>query len=237
MKPLLDALETTEKKVDYFALDLSKDSLDRGMKLLTPAYRFVRCFGLWGSFEDAKPWLNDIRGPKWLLSLGSIFGNGPFDEAVAGLSAWARLMRPEDRMLLAMDANTDKDIVWNSYHDSEGLYERFVRNGLTRTNHLLGHSWYRDEDWVVNGRLQDEPMMHQTVVTAAVDVSCERLGLQFKAGDEILCGGAYKYGPAVMKTMFARAGLKEISQWKAPSSPICKCKPSGLSNIFRGLNG
>lgn len=233
MKPLLDALEKAQKEVDYFALDLSEDSLERGMQLLTPLYHFVHCFGLWGQFEDGRAWSKGVKGPKWFLSLGSIFGNAPFDEAVAGLSKWRSVMRPEDRMLLAMDANTDKDIVWNSYHDSQGLYDRFVRNGLRRSNVLFGHSWYRDEDWEITGRLQEKPVMHQSIVRAVVDISHEPLGIHFAAGDEIHCGGAYKYGPGMMNQIFVGAGLKEISRWEAPSSPICKC----ISPVFRRLTG
>ena len=192
------------------------------MKLLTPTYNFVRCSGLWGRFEDGMTWSKGVKGPKWFLSLGSIFGNAPFDDAVAGLSKWARVMRLEDRMLLAMDAHTDPKAIWNSYHDSQGLYERFIRNGLARSNEILGHSWYRDVDWEVNGRLQEVPLMHRTVVTAVGDVACDPLGMRFAAGDEIHCDGAYKYGPAIMHQIFASAGLREIAQWKAPFSPICK---------------
>ena len=192
------------------------------MELLTPKYDFVRCSGLWGRFEDGMVWSKGVNCPKWFLSLGSIFGNAPFDDAVAGLSKWARVMQPEDRMLLAMDAHTDHKIIWNSYHDSQGLYERFVRNGLARSNEILGHAWCREEDWEINGRLQEAPLMHRTVITAVGDVPIGPLGMRFAAGDEIHCDGAYKYGPAIMDRIFAGAGLRQITQWKAPYSPICK---------------
>lgn len=221
VRPLLDALEGSRKQVYYFALDLSEQSLERAMESLSRRYTFVHCSGLWGRFEDARTWSKGIQSPKCFLSLGSIFGNAPFEEAVTGLRKWASLMQPTDRMLLAMDAHTDRDIIWNSYHDSEGHYERFVRNGLTRTNELLGRQWYQDADWEVCGRLQDKPVMHQTFFKATREIDCLPLKMHFSAGDEITCGGAYKYGPAVMNEMFVEAGFRRIDQWKAPSSPIC----------------
>ena len=192
------------------------------MTQLTPIYRCVRCFGLWGRFEDGLSWSKTVEGPKWFLSLGSIFGNAPFDNAVAGLSEWTNAMRPQDRMLLGMDAHVDKEVIWKSYHDSQGLYESFIRNGLVRSNKVFGHSWYRDEDWEIDGIFQEEPVMHRTVIRAVRDVIYEPLGIHFGAGDVIYCGGAYKYGPAVMHEIFASAGLSETAIWKAPSSPICK---------------
>src|ERR1700710_404437 len=116
--------------VQYFALDLSRETLMECMRKLKPHYRHVHCFGLWGNFEDGLAWVKTIKSPKCIISLGSMFGNDHFDEAVARLKTWADIMRPEDRMLLGLDACQDQDVIWKSYHDDEGLFYDFVRNGL-----------------------------------------------------------------------------------------------------------
>jgi len=117
------------------------------------------------------------------MSLGSIFGNDHFDGAVARLSEWSYVMRPQDRMLLGMDANTNAKEIWNSYHDSQGLFESFIRNGLAYSNKVLGHSWYKADDWEITGILQDDPVMHRFVIRAVRDVICKPLRLKFVAGD------------------------------------------------------
>jgi len=192
------------------------------MRQLTPNYKFVKCFGLWGTFDDALTWSRTIPSAKCYLSLGSIFGNDYFEPAVARLSVWAGAMSLQDRMLLGMDARENLKEVWDAFHDAEGLFERFIRNGLVHANKVLGESWYRDEDWNVAGILQENPTTHRFVITAVRDVFCELLQLRFAAGDEIDCYETFKYGPTSMRKQFEKAGFKELGNWKAPSSPICK---------------
>lgn len=136
--PLLDQLEKMHMCVKYFALDLSKSTLVDGMAWLARKYKYVRCFGLWGTFEDGLRWSELVPGPRFFFSLGSIFGNDFFESAVERLMPWARAMRPSDRMLLSMDATTDTRVIWDSYHDSQGLFEKFMRNGLMNSNPRAG---------------------------------------------------------------------------------------------------
>jgi uncharacterized SAM-dependent methyltransferase len=53
---LLDALERAGKDIEYFALDLSHDELQRTLTQL-PAYRHVKSRGLWGTYDDGKRWM------------------------------------------------------------------------------------------------------------------------------------------------------------------------------------
>ncbi len=64
------------------------------------------------------------------------------------LARWAGIMRHAsgDRILIGMDSTTDVPRIWNSYHDAEGLFERFMRGGLENANRVLGVEWYRPED-------------------------------------------------------------------------------------------
>jgi len=232
IKPFLDRLEAMRKDSTYYALDLSRPALEENMRQLVPSYRighryeFVQCFALWGTFDDAYSWAKKIVDkPRWFCSLGSQFGNDHFDDAVAFLSKWAQIMRPEDRMLIGMDGSEDKEEIWHSYHDSQGLFEEFIRNGYTHSNTVLGSSWYRDEDWDICGVMQDDPLMHRWVIRAKRDVIDASLGLAFEPGDEIDCYEAFKYGPAVMHRQFAQAGLEVVATWKAPSALICKYHP------------
>jgi uncharacterized SAM-dependent methyltransferase len=221
VKPLLDRLEAMQITIHYFALDLSKAVLDECMKELKPRYRFVRCFGLWGTFDDALAWSKGVAGPKCFMCLGSMLGNDHFEAAVEHLREWADSMGPQDRMLLGLDACQDEGEIWRSYHDSQGMFERFIRNGLVYSNTILGHPWYRGEDWEVTGAIQDEPTMHKFIIRAVGNVSCAPLGLRFAAGDEIHCYEGFKYGPDAMHLQFVKAGLQELEIWRSPSGRIC----------------
>lgn len=221
MQPLLDHLEAAQKRVHYYSLDLSRAALQQGVSQFAERYQFIQCTGLWGSFDHGFTWVSKLSaGPKWLLSLGSILGNGPLEDAVRGLSRWASLMSPDDRLLLCMDAHTDPNKIWKSYHDPHGCYERFVRNGLHRSNKLLEYEWYAPDDWEMIGHL--EPPMHQTLFRARRSVDAAPVGIQFSEGDLIAFHGAFKYPPEIMRTQFSMASLKELAVWKAPSSPICR---------------
>ena len=222
VQPLLEALEALGTSVQYYALDLSQASLERGMEQLPSTWKHVRCCGLWGTFDDLLAWSKTVAGPKWLLSLGGIFGNDRFDVAVASLAVWAQVLRPHDRILIGMDACKDEQKIWQSYNDPERVWHQFIRNGLAHSNQILGHSWYLPEDWDISGVYEDSPSRHRYVLRAVRSVDCEPLRLHMTAGEEIVTYENFKYDPDEMRQQFAQAGLEELKIYKAPSAPICK---------------
>jgi uncharacterized SAM-dependent methyltransferase len=208
--------------VQYFALDLSREVLVDSISKLRPLYPNIRCYGLWGTFDDCLEWAKREDSPKCYISLGSMFGNDHFDVAVAQLKSWADIMRPQDRMLLGLDGTKDRNTIWKSYHDAKGFFHAFIRNGLTHSNAILGYNWYRPQDWEVTGEFQDKPLMHHFVIKAVRDVHCEAIGLSFRRGEQIVCYEGFKYQPLAMQKQFAAAGLHQTKQWQSPSGRICK---------------
>ncbi|CAH0000681.1 unnamed protein product [Clonostachys byssicola] len=223
-KALLDHLEQLGNSVCYFALDLDKASLEHQMGILTPHYRHVRCFGLWGTFDHGLAWLNDqaFNRPRFLMSLGSIYGNDHFHDAVKSLEQLRTtgFHHQTDKMLLTMDGTQDAAIIWRSYHDHAGLFEKFIRNGYKHSNRVLNQQWYRDEDWDFVGLIQQDPLMHRFVIRARVNVTCPALKLDFPAGTEIDCYEAFKYPPDLMRRQFAMANFHEVGHWKAPKADL-----------------
>ena len=76
MALLLRALEEQGKDVDYYALDLSREELERTLGQV-PSFRHVRCHGLLGTYDDGREWLKlpeNLARPKCILSLGSSIG-------------------------------------------------------------------------------------------------------------------------------------------------------------------
>ncbi|KAK7937659.1 uncharacterized protein PG986_014527 [Apiospora aurea] len=227
--PLLQALEKKKKSVTYYAIDLSRTSLEHGLQGFDSGYDHVQCIGLWGTWDAALAWSKDTPKdsdrPRLYLSLGSIFGNDHLEPAVARLRGWTqKAMRvnttESDMMLLTMDATTDRHHLYASYNDNDGLYERFIRNGFRHSNRILGEDWYKDDDWDCRSELQSDPVMHRSVLRAKRPVQVRSVGLILEEGTAIDCYENFKYGPEVMSRQFEAAGLAAIKQWKAPKADI-----------------
>jgi uncharacterized SAM-dependent methyltransferase len=193
------------------------------MREIANRYKSVRCFGLWGSFSDSLDWVSEFPAPRWFCSLGSVLGNDWHTLAVAGLRRFSALMGPQDRMLLGMDSCKDKVTLWRSYHDSQGLFESFIRNGLEHSNSVMGHEWYHAEDWTVAGLWNANPFMHQFAITATTDVVCGPLKVKLIKGTQIDCYEAFKYAPYEMQHTFEESGLDQIDIWRSSSTKIGEC--------------
>ncbi|GKT85539.1 DUF323 domain-containing protein [Colletotrichum tofieldiae] len=76
---LLQAFEDAGKNIDYYALDLSRQELERTLAQV-PKFRHVRCHGLLGTYDDGREWLKkpaNLARTKCILSLGSSIGLWP----------------------------------------------------------------------------------------------------------------------------------------------------------------
>jgi len=115
---LLQALEDAAKDVDYYALDLSQQELERTLAQLPP-YKHVRAHGLLGTYDDGQLWLRDpsiASRQKCILSLGSSVGNFDRGDAALFLKSFADVLGPGDSMLIGLDACDDPARVYHAYN-------------------------------------------------------------------------------------------------------------------------
>lgn len=73
---LLQAFEDAHKSIDYYALDLSREELERTLSHV-PDFEHVSCHGLLGTYEDGVMWLKQpaiVDRSKCILHLGSSIG-------------------------------------------------------------------------------------------------------------------------------------------------------------------
>lgn len=73
---LLQALDKAGKDIDYYALDLSREELERTLAQV-PSYNHVKCHGLLGTYDDGRDWLKTAENTsrqKCILHLGSSIG-------------------------------------------------------------------------------------------------------------------------------------------------------------------
>lgn len=96
-----------------------------------------------------------------------------------------------------------------------------MRNAFENSNEVMG-PWYRDEDWKVDGCIEDEPLVHRFVLRAVNDVVFEEAGINFKKGDEIECYEGFKQDLETMRRQFTEAGLLELGMWESASKNICE---------------
>jgi len=229
---LLSVFARSKKRLQYYALDLSYHTLQTGLATL-PIYANIECTGLCGTFSDALLFVASLPAdrPRIFLSLGSIFGNGTFSDALRLMKPWAEVMRKDDQMLLGMDGTQDEDKVWQCCNDAQGRWHAYLRNGLAQSNRLLGEIWYVREEWDVVGECYRAPMLpetnmalrHRLIFRANTNVVCKPPSISWPKGTEIV-NESYKYMPGDMEKQFDAAGLLEENRWQAPGEHVCKCK-------------
>ena len=220
--PLLDCVESLGRDVTYYSVDVSRASIVRGLERLSPRYKHITLVGLWGTFDDVKEYLKHVDGPTFLACFGAEIANDPWKIALADLASWVSIMRPSDYFLLSADGTQDREKIWHAYHNNEGFFEKFVRMGITRTNEILGHDWFKDQDWALNGELRNNPLAHCFVFTALRDVICVEAGVSFPRGQRIESYNSHRYTPDRMRQMFRSCQLKEVGSWQAPVGEMSK---------------
>lgn len=103
---LLQALEAQGKSIDYYALDLSRQELERTLAAV-PKFEHVKCYGLHGTYDDGLEWLSrpeNASRPRCIMSLGSSIGNFGRSEAAAFLKSFTAVLGQGDTMLIGLDS-------------------------------------------------------------------------------------------------------------------------------------
>ena len=206
---LLDTLEKLGKDVEYYALDLSLTELERTFsELPKDEYKHVQYRGLLGTYDDGLKWLKQPANrsrPVWILTLGSSLGNFDRDQAAMFLHDFANAMGPRDNMLVGLDACQSEARVFHAYNDKIGTTHKFILNGLSHVNNLVGKRVFNLGDWKVVGRYNSTKHCHQAFYQANTDIVIE--GLVVKAGDQIRVEESYKYSGPQQNELWKRAGL------------------------------
>ncbi|KAI8625006.1 histidine-specific methyltransferase [Xylariaceae sp. FL1651] len=228
LKLLLSALSDERKRVVYYAVDLSKESLvDNLAQFYKQGYPNMRAYGLWGTFDDAHAWLSQFHSDQWhpryFCSLGSQLGNDYYSETVRVWRKWATLFDKNDRFLVGLDSTSNIQRLWDSYHDADGLFETYIRNGFKNSNYVLGTKWYKHEEWDISGEVTHNPTIHRFVLTARKDVEIHSLDpssskasvKKFAKGDRIHCYESFKYSQETVLRQFAESAYDVRSIWSS----------------------
>ncbi|KAI1746626.1 histidine-specific methyltransferase [Xylaria castorea] len=211
---LLAALDKLGVPFEYFALDLSFPELERTLSAV-PAYNNVRTGGLHGTYDDGMAWLlrpENRATPKCILSLGSSLGNFPCAEATQFLTAVGSCLTPgRDCILIGLDGCRDPDIVYSAYNDRDGVTRKFILNGLSHANKVLGEKIFDIDDWEYVGEYDEKSGRHRAFVSPTTDVTYRDIFIQ--AGERLLIEESYKYSANQTTEMWAVAGFTEVARW------------------------
>ncbi|KAL0471934.1 L-histidine N-methyltransferase [Neurospora intermedia] len=212
---LLEALDNAGKAVDYYALDLSREELERTLAQV-PSYKHVKCHGLLGTYDDGRDWLKapeNINRQKCILHLGSSIGNFNRSDAATFLKGFTDVLGPNDKMLIGVDACNDPARVYHAYNDKEGITHEFILNGLRNANEILGETAFIEGDWRVIGEYvyDEEGGRHQAFYAPTRDTMV--MGELVRSHDRIQIEQSLKYSKEESERLWSTAGLEQVSEW------------------------
>lgn len=212
---LLKEFERQKKPVEYMALDVSLEELQRTFaEIPSRSFKYVKCRGLLGTYDDGLAWLRRLenkRKPTWVMSLGSSIGNFTRSEAAQFLGGFARALGPEDSLLIGIDGCQDPQKVYRAYNDSKNVTREFYMNGLANANSILGFEAFKREEWDVLGVYDEANGCHKAYFIPRKDLTIG--GLSFTKGEKIFFEQAFKYPEQDYEALWQQAGLKSTARF------------------------
>lgn len=156
------------------------------------------------------------------LSLGSVLCNDGWATALNNLRGWARVLRPQDCMVIGMDGHmspAQRGKLWAAYHSCDDLFRTFFVNGFNHANRLLGEKAFVEEDWEFLAELEEQPTTrHRFYFKAKRDINIKSVPRVIRKGEELDWFDAHKYDEQGVRLMCSKAGLIVEKVWQAPNS-------------------
>jgi L-histidine Nalpha-methyltransferase len=155
-------------------------------------------------------------GRALVLFLGSNIGNFDPPEAASLLAAVRAALAPGDALLLGADLVKPEAALRLAYDDPLGVTAAFNRNLLVRINAELGSAidplrFAHEARWNAAASRVEMHLVSTTAQTVAIPGIGEEVS--FDAGESIWTESSYKYEPADVAAMGARAGFRVRDQW------------------------
>ena len=203
--------------IHYVPIDVSATFLEESAQTLVQRFPALRVTGYVADYKTALAGAAArTLGPKLVIFLGSSLGNYATDAAVDLLTQVARILGPDDRLLLGTDLDKDRATLEAAYDDAQGVTAAFNRNILVRINRELGADFdldqfdhratYRPE----RGRVEMHLVARSEQV---VQISAADLTVRFAAGESIHTESSHKYTLEGLRLLADRAGLVEEAFW------------------------
>jgi L-histidine Nalpha-methyltransferase len=212
---LLDALHGAGTLRRYVPLDVTESMVRECASDLVSEYPGLAVHGVIGDFERHLDRVPEAVGPRIVAFLGGTIGNFPPGSRRRFLRSIARLLGPEDHLLMGTDLVKDASVLVAAYDDSQGVTAEFNRNLLVVLNRELGADFeprdfehvaiFDEENEWIEMRLRARRELTANVV--ALD-----LAVHFDEGEEMRTEISAKFTPERVEGDLAAAGL-ELTRW------------------------
>jgi L-histidine Nalpha-methyltransferase len=214
---LLDAMAEAGQLRRYVPLDVAESVVRDSAEALVAEYAGLQVHGVVGDFErhlDRIPPPVDGE-PRIVALLGGTIGNFPPGSRRRLLREIARLLGPEDRLLLGTDLVKDPAVLEAAYDDAQGVTAEFNRNVLHVLNRELDADFpVEDFQHVAFFDRRHEWIEMRLRAGHACSVRVADLGLEVElaAGEEIRTEISAKFTPSRVEEDYAAAGLR-LAGW------------------------
>jgi L-histidine Nalpha-methyltransferase len=212
---LLDALHRAGTLKLYVPVDVTESMVRDCAEELTSEFPGLRVHGVIGDFERHLDRVPDAIGPRLVVFLGGTIGNFPPGSRRRFLREIARLLRPEDHLLMGTDLVKDPQVLTQAYDDSQGVTAEFNRNLLRVLNRELQADFDpEDFDHVALFNREHEWIEMRLRARREHTTTVHDLGLSvhFEQGEEMRTEISAKFTRDRVEDDLSSAGL-EIVSW------------------------
>ncbi len=212
---LLDALAEAGTLTRYVPVDVTESMVRECAITLTAEYPGLQVHGVIGDFERHLGELPQATGPRIIAFLGGTIGNFPPGSRRRFLREIARLLGPEDHLLMGTDLVKDPSVLEAAYDDSAGVTAEFNRNVLLVLNRELGAD-FDPEDFEHVALFDPQHEWIEMRLRArrehSVNVRGLDLEVHFEQGEELRTEISAKFTPERLEGDLRAAGL-ELASW------------------------
>jgi L-histidine N-alpha-methyltransferase len=212
---LLDALHGAGTLRRYVPVDVTESMVRVCARELTDEYPGLQVHGVIADFERHLDRVPEPIGPRIVAFLGGTIGNFPPGSRRRFLREIARLLGPDDHLLMGTDLVKDPDVLEAAYDDAQGVTAEFNRNVLCVLNRELEADFDPDDfehvalfdpehEWI---EMRLRARREHTTVVRALD-----LPVRFRAGEELRTEISAKFTPERVEGDLAAAGL-QLVRW------------------------
>ena len=210
---LLDHLETP---VAYVPIDISRPHLLRAAEAINGDYFPLQILPVCTDYNQPLRLPVPARTPKRQVIFfpGSTIGNFEPHQAAAFLRRLAGACQSGDGLLIGVDLQKSRDILYAAYNDAQGVTAAFNLNLLLRANRELGASFnleqfrHRAIYDEANGRIEMHlvSQCRQSVLVADHEI-------HFDKGEAITTEYSYKYREENFRALAAASGWQARQTW------------------------
>ncbi|GAC1428986.1 MAG: L-histidine N(alpha)-methyltransferase [Terriglobales bacterium] len=213
---LLQALSRRQMRVWYVPVDISPAALAEARDRVEAESSSTYVRPVVADLAEGFRFLNDIRGRKLVLSLGSSIGNFDPEDAVSMLRQVRNRLGQGDSLLLGTDLVKNPGILVPAYDDAQGVTSKFNKNVLSRINRELDANFEIDNFRHIalwNAAQSRMEIYLESLRPQTVNIKLLQMTVRFRTGERIHTENSYKYTLPMVQRMLEASGFTLEKTW------------------------